>query len=219
MRQQLLSLSLASLAMAAYHPTEPATTTVPTTTTTMPEPEEETCEWIGGSYGLEVRCLTGWVAKGICGSTTQAKCRDPNFSTDKYYFMLKCCETKYQTYHQTNCQSVGFNAGDQFECKNSQTNANQAFYGGCGSGWHDDCKANSSKYANTELCCDNKDITVADDSLCHWQYGSYGDLLECAGDEVAAGHCGSKSSKACETGDRRSKNWNGLKCCRYSDRS
>ena len=185
---------------------------------------QSTCEWIGGSYGAKLSCLPGWVATGICGSGMNADCNIPDSRTTKslsktsYYFMIQCCQTKYQNNFQSNCLDQGINNGQLIPCVNNQ-GKNQAIYGGCGSGRKDDCTIEGdprrTKYTAVETCCDNLDISVGPNENCGWRYNSFGDLVTCPGGYVAAGYCGSGRTGECEGGGKNA--FTGVYCCPFVD--
>merc|ERR1712088_143741 len=172
-----------------------------------------TCEWYGASYGVNINCLPGWVSTGMCGSGRYADCTDERgiFPTT-YYYMLQCCQTKYQNYGQSNCQTTGYGYGALGVCASGQ-----AHYGGCGSGNDLNCKVNGNSYCFSNKCCDNGDITLGDSSFCDWKFGVYGTLLECPSGYAAAGYCGSGSYADCTPPSGGSKTYTGVYCCPYTD--
>ena len=178
-----------------------------------------TCEWYGASYGQDVKCLPGWVVTGVCGSGRRADCKDSRGRGTKYWYMINCCQTKYQNHGQENCIDIGNKAGNQYQCYHIGDDGvyNQAIYGGCGSGMNNDClvSGDSTKYNFSTKCCDNGDITVGPDNLCDWIYGNYGDLLSCPSGYVAGGYCGSGRNPACSSGATNV--YSGVYCCPFSD--
>ena len=176
-----------------------------------------TCEWYGSGYGVDIQCLPGWAAFGICGSGSRANCKS-SFGSNSYYYMLYCCQTKYTNNKQGNCHWTGHSAGQLNTCKDDD-GYNQAIYGGCGSGRGQKCgvssNATTTLYHNSELCCDNNDISISPDAKCGWKYGTHGDLLTCPSGYIGSGLCGSGRNAACESGATTS--GIGIYCCPYTD--
>lgn len=171
-----------------------------------------TCEWYGSGYGVDINCQPGWAAFGLCSSGSRASCKDKNGG--KYFYMLQCCKTKFQNYQQSNCQEAGHASGELSNCK-SDDGYNQAIYGGCGSGRNNKCLVGGKFFTNAETCCDNGDISIADDADCGWKYGIFGDQLTCPEGMVMSGICGSAGAEECESGAVSS--GTGIYCCPYSD--
>lgn len=180
-----------------------------------------TCEWLGVAEGQNVSCLPGWVVTGVCGSGRRKDCSD---NRNKYYYMVNCCQTKYQNYYQSNCNDIGSDFGEEKSCvSNSDGTTLVAMYGGCGSSNRKDCKTydpatgtySQENYANNQLCCDNDDITLDDPAACGWRYSNYGTKTVCPANYVVAGQCGSGASAACQTG--ASAAFMGVYCCPYVD--
>lgn len=170
----------------------------------------ETCEWFGSSYGYNIYCLQGWVAKGVCGSGRTEDCKSADLELP-YSYMLKCCQTKKQGNGQTNCSNYPGDYGESTICPGN----NQAIYGGCGSGMNHDCTVNGKSYVSMMECCENQDLSVNMNGDCAWQYSSYGKKLECKSGYVMVGQCQSGGRADCKV--RRSKEYVGLYCCPYSE--
>lgn len=182
----------------------------------------EKCEWLGGASGQDVECLPGWVMKGVCGSGFRADCSEKRRSKS-YFYMIKCCQTKYQKYQQSDCHTEGLQSGEFEQCADPVTGSLQAMFGGCGSGRNNDCVVTDpetgdieSGFSTNQKCCDNGDISIEANS-CGWRYGNYGDLLVCPDNYLAAGQCGSGSSADCASGGANV--FLGVYCCPYSDKN
>lgn len=181
----------------------------------------EKCEWLAGTSGQDLQCLPGWVMKGVCGSGSRSDCSE-KYRRGKYFYMIKCCQTKYQKNMQDNCHIEGLASGQFQQCSNSNSGDLQAMYGGCGSGRHSDCvvtdvdtgAVEATGFSTNQRCCDNEDITIQSKS-CGWRFGNYGDLLVCPDDYLAAGQCGSGKSADCPSGGANV--FIGLYCCPYDD--
>ena len=167
------------------------------------------CEWLGGSYGVELECLPGYYVSGVCGSGMNADCGSR--LTNKYFYEIRCCPTKYNNKKQQNCISYGSDAGEKLTCPVLADGVQAAVFGGCGSGMNADCKASGSKKYTDSLCCTDQDITI-DNSSCAWRYGSYGEQLTCPDDYIVIGQCGSGRKAACATNEHI-----GINCCPFTD--
>merc|ERR1711988_1197580 len=166
------------------------------------------CEWLGGSYGVELECLPGYYVNGICGSGMNADCGSR--LTNRYFYEIRCCPTKYANYKQQNCINYGSESGEKLTCPVLADGVQAAVYGGCGSGMNADCKGSGSKTYTDSLCCTNQDMTV-DNSSCAWRFGSYGEQLSCPDEYVVIGQCGSGRKAACASGEHT-----GINCCPFT---
>ena len=50
-------------------------------------PTDETCSWVGGTYGQPLQCPDGYMVQGVCGSGQSADCN--GYHTEMYRTKLK----------------------------------------------------------------------------------------------------------------------------------
>ena len=165
------------------------------------------CEWIGGSYGQQITCLPGWIAQGVCGSGRNADCGS---LTNSYYFMLKCCQTDFNTEPDNGSYQIGFSSGTDQTCNTygASSKTIDVVIGGCGSGYFNDCDIGRTSYTNIITCGKMENLKFGTTDLCAWRYDNYGQQIVCPSGYFLAGTCGSNSAGKCDKGA-----YTGAYCC------
>merc|ERR1712173_471517 len=146
-----------------------------------PSLTDDSCQWIGGTYGQPLQCPEGSMVTGTCGSGATADC-------DGYHNEIYCCAIS----QSSNCGWVGGADGDLVSCDNGQS-----VRGLCGSGARADCRVTGDKQYFATLCCDTSDYSLDTTKLTYMLYSGYGERIQCNDGDVMVAGCGSGGYAAC----------------------
>jgi len=150
------------------------------------------CRWITAKdFGDDLKCDGNEVAVGSCSGGGSFSHKDCPGDT---VHQLKCCAMP--EFYYSDCDTYNSDYGVPIDCRDHDEGT-QIVEGQCHSGSAHDCHGD----ANQVACCSGhyqgKPVGNNPDE-CTWEYGGYGQMLECGrSDEVLVGRCGSGSKRDC----------------------